>query len=60
MMATVDVTSKQQRSTSFALPMASGTNWSVNRAMIVDKNHLTGLVIDEQYIVPGGFPIIIE
>ncbi|WP_197507956.1 MULTISPECIES: UbiD family decarboxylase [unclassified Mycobacterium] len=31
-------------------PDRTWTNWSVNRAMLVDKNHLTGLVIPEQHI----------
>jgi 4-hydroxy-3-polyprenylbenzoate decarboxylase len=31
-------------------PDGTWTNWSVNRSMLVDKNHLTGLVIPEQHI----------
>jgi phenylphosphate carboxylase alpha subunit len=31
-------------------PDGAWTNWSVNRAMMVDKNHITGLVIPEQHI----------
>jgi phenylphosphate carboxylase alpha subunit len=31
-------------------PDGKWTNWSVNRAMLVDKNHITGLVIPEQHI----------
>ena len=31
-------------------PDGTWTNWSVNRSMIVDKNHLTGLVIPDQHI----------
>lgn len=31
-------------------PDGRWTNWSVNRSMLVDNNHLTGLVIPEQHI----------
>ena len=31
-------------------PDGTWTNWSVNRSMLVDNNHLTGLVIPEQHI----------
>jgi phenylphosphate carboxylase alpha subunit len=31
-------------------PDRTWTNWSVNRSMLVDNNHLTGLVIPEQHI----------
>ena len=31
-------------------PEGRWTNWSINRSMILDKNHLTGLVIPDQHI----------